>query len=224
MLWRVVVLACLAYFVHSATTVTQLGFNDTWTAEGSPYLVQNTLTVPENGTLTILAGVTAEIACTAIIFANNANIVALGNSTHPIILTAARIPITCRWGGLEMRGLSQDKNTGQIVFSSVIIANAATAPGITTSLLMFHQYDSYSNVTVTLNDIRIEQNIGGSQNLILANIHTIAVTNSTFAPGTNLFFSITIVDLPGRMLIAGVNNKAIYLDGNTFKNSLYASC
>jgi hypothetical protein len=167
--------------VHGDTIVTKLGFNDTWTAEGSPYQIVNTLTVPVNGTLTILAGVTAEFTCGVFINAYAANIIALGNSTHPIVLTSIRSPINCRWGGILMTRLTTTSVPGGVVIlQGITFANV----GLESSYVLNIQQNTGSQIYANISGLTFEQNIMRDHTLINVEVYSLNMTNSTFNPGT----------------------------------------
>jgi hypothetical protein len=170
--------------VYAATDVTLLGENDTWTIEGSPYQVKNTITLAPNRTLTIHAGVVVEFACDVYLIINDANIVTNGTSENPIIFTSSRASVTCRWAGLQLINLTPTSAPGgEVSLRGIIFAHVGLPGG---SVIHAQLNDTVSNnVALTLQNITISQNIMRRTTPVTVLVPNLYIVGCTFTPGKN---------------------------------------
>jgi hypothetical protein len=174
--------------VQAATIIYSLGTNDTWTTAGSPYQVKNSITLTPNSTLTIHGGVTVEFACDSSLIIDDANIITNGTSQTPIIFTSSRETTSCRWAGLRFMNISQTSTpNGEIALRGIEFAHVGVG-----QLAIITVHKNEGNITLTLQDIIISQNVARKVTLVTAYVTILKIQNCIFTPGTTHFTTLTI--------------------------------
>lgn len=115
----------------------------TWTAEGSPYQVNSTLTVAKGVTLTIEAGVTVENDSSggspSYQFLVEGRLLANGTAAEPISFK----PGANGWSGIIIAGTAEETNTGSVLEYAILDGGGFGGSGVAANLDL-----RYAEVTV----------------------------------------------------------------------------
>jgi hypothetical protein len=116
--WLLPLLALCCFFpsaLNAQTLVTTISGSPTWTKSGSPYLVQNDVTVAANATLTIQAGVVVKFKTRDYQMNINGKVIANGTATEPIIFTSIKMIVLVGTQIMMGRQVYPPKQTGVVL-------------------------------------------------------------------------------------------------------------
>ena len=112
-------------FAHAQTTVPGGNVSGTWTLAGSPYLVQGSVMVPGNQTLTIEPGVKVVFQGTFKLLVIG-RLLAIGTATDSITFTAA--DTAAGWRSIRFDGTSAASDTSKFIYCRLEYGKATGVP------------------------------------------------------------------------------------------------
>jgi len=125
---KVILIVSLAFSINAfANTIIPGGtVSGTWTLAGSPYLVQGSIMIPNDSTLTIEPGVTVNFQGTYKMYVQG-RVIAIGTATDTIIFTAA--DTTNGWRGIRFDNTTINNDTSKLSYCKLQYGKATgTSP------------------------------------------------------------------------------------------------
>ena len=121
-----IILISSALFGNCQTIIPGGSISGTWTMDGSPYIIQGAIMIPNDSTLTIEPGVMVEFQG-SYKFLVLGRLLAMGNPTDSIIITAT--DTTNGWLGIRFENTASTNDTSKIEYCKIQYGKAiATSP------------------------------------------------------------------------------------------------
>ena len=202
-LFVVSVLSIFAADATAATTVSgAINFDQTWTAAGSPYILDGSVSVASGVTLTVQSGVTVQarssVALTYELLVNG-NLVVSGTTGSPVIFTSQGSAAN-QWKGIRVA------STGTINLANTQINNVDSALRIDSGL---------PATALTVNGLKVER-----MNSTAVNLGTIASTGTYTLNGLDV--TCTAASAHYGVQVASTTPGTAVVNNSRFKDCYYA--
>ena len=202
-LFVVSVLSLFAADAKAATTVSgAINFDQTWTAAGSPYILDGSVSVASGVTLTVQSGVTVQarssVALTYELLVNG-NLVVSGTTGSPVIFTSQGSAAN-QWKGIRVA------STGTVNLANTQINNVDSALRIDSGV---------PATALTVNGLKVER-----MNSTAVNLGTIASTGTYTLNGLDV--TCTAASTHYGVQVASTTPGTLVVNNSRFKDCYYA--